>query len=176
MQEKCVCYIYFITIGFEMDPFFLYVSIGALVILILILTLVGVSLTQMQSMDSFPPTQNTCPDYWDVSLNPAFCGIPTDSNMSNKGYLSIKDTKTGIDKTDAQNIGMCKGPGFGCNKDGDLLNIANAPSSNNFQYVKLNNNTSWSTLYPGITERCAKKNWAQTLNISWDGVTNYNGC
>ena len=158
-----------------MDPFFLYVSIGALVILILILTLVGVALTQLQSMDSFPPIQNACPDYWDVSSNPAYCGIPTNTNMSNKGYLIVKNEKTGIDKDKPQNIGMCTGKGFGCNQNGDLLNIAPTPI-NNFQYVKLNNNDNWSTLYPGITERCAKKNWAQTLNISWDGVSNFNGC
>jgi len=158
-----------------MDPFFLYVSIAALVILILILTLVGVSLTQLQSLDAFPPTQNTCPDYWDVSSNPAFCGIPTDSNMRNKGYLIVKDTATGIDKSNPQNIGMCTGGGFGCNTNGDLLSLDTKPV-NNFQYVKLNNNTNWSTLYPGITERCAKKNWAQTMNIAWDGVTNFNGC
>jgi hypothetical protein len=159
-----------------MDPFFLYVSIAALVILILILTLVGVSLTQLQSMDSFPPTQNACPDYWDISSNPAYCGIPTGSNMLNTGHLvKDKDTTKGIDKTNAQNIGMCNVNGFGCNKDGDYLNIAQTPI-NNFQYVKLNNNESWSTLYPGISERCAKKNWAQTLNISWDGVSNFNGC
>ena len=158
-----------------MDPFFLYVSIAALVILILILTLVGVSLTQLQSMDSFPPTQNACPDYWDISSNPAYCGIPTDTNMLNKGHLVVQNTTTGINKDNAQNIGMCKGNGFGCNTNGDLLNIAPTPI-NNFQYVKLNNNANWSTLYPGISERCAKKNWAQTLNISWDGVSNFNGC
>jgi hypothetical protein len=167
-----------------MDPFFTYVSITALVILILILILVGVSLTNLQSMDSYPPTQNTCPDYWDVSSNPAYCGIPVNANMKNGGNIStIENTGKGFKVNDAssQNIGLCKNStGFGC-KTGNsdpYLELKDAPASlnNNYQYAKLNNNTNWSLLYPGISERCAQKSWANTMNITWDGVTNYNGC
>lgn len=159
-----------------MDSFYLYVSIAALVILILILTVIGVSLTTLQSLDSFPPTRNTCPDYWDVSSNPAYCGIPLNTNTKNYGYLQF-DTNGGVVKTsDAQNIGMCVGGGFGCKNSGTYLDLQPKPADKDIQYVKLNNNNNWNTLYPGISERCAQKNWAQTLNISWDGVTNYNGC
>ena len=72
---------------------------------------------------------------------------------------------------------MCSGGGFGCSRGSTYLDLQTKPSKDSkFQYVKLNNNNNWSTLYPGVSERCAQKNWAQTLNISWDGVTNYNGC
>jgi hypothetical protein len=165
-----------------MDPFFMYVSITALVILILILVLVGVSLTNMQSMDSYPPTQNTCPDYWDVSSNPLYCGIPVNANMKNTGNISRTSNGANgfkVDDTSGQNIGLCKDVvGFGCKSSGTYLELGSAPSSNtvNYQYAKLNNNTNWSTLYPGISERCAQKSWANAMNITWDGVTNYNGC
>ena len=66
-----------------MDPFYMYVSIGALVLLILILVVVGVAMTQLRSLDPFPPTMNACPDYWDVSSNPAYCGVPVNPNMNN---------------------------------------------------------------------------------------------
>lgn len=161
-----------------MDPFFMYVSIGALVLLILILIVVGVSMTQLRSADAFPPTQNACPDYWDVSSNPQYCGIPVQNNMKNFGYIVSSGGQ--VDKTNIQNIGLCTGKksNFGCSGAADktFLNLAAAPTSSNFQYAQLSNNANWSTLYPGLTERCAQKSWAQTMNITWDGVTNYNGC
>jgi len=157
----------------------MYVSIGALVLLILILIMIGVSLTQLQSLDSFPPTQNACPDYWDVSSNPIYCGVPVNDTMKNFGYINA-NSNTGVDLTSDQNIGMCtSGSTFGCGGgDKSYLDVQPyvAGSQKRFQYVKLNSNPNWSTLYPGVTERCAQKSWAQTMNISWDGVTNYNGC
>ena len=160
-----------------MDPFFMYVSIGALVLLILILTVIGVSLTQLQSLDSFPPTQNACPDYWDVSSNPAYCGVPVNQNMNNNGHIELLDGK--VDKTKKENIGLCTETrkNFGCSGDTSktYLNLESAPNGK-YQYMQLTNNKNWGKLYPGLTERCAQKSWAQTMNITWDGVTNYNGC
>ena len=161
-----------------MDPFFIYVSITALVILILILVLVGVSMTNLNSQDVYPPTQNACPDYWDVSLNPAFCGMPVNSTAKNIGDIS-KHANFSVDDGSKNNIGMCKAAGyFGCVDGGSTtyLDVQTYSTGDDYQYVKLNDNANWSTLYPGISERCAKKNWANTLNITWDGVTNYNGC
>lgn len=161
-----------------MDPFFMYVSIGALVLLILILVVIGVAMSQIQSLDPFPPTMNTCPDYWDVSSNPAYCGVPLDTNMKNYGYIQTKSSGNNreVNPLNNENIGMCTAPsGFGCKTDGTYFDLKPATNSK-FQYIKLNNNSSWSTLYPGITERCAQRSWAQTMNVMWDGVTNYNGC
>ena len=154
----------------------MYVSIGALVLLILILVVIGVAMTQLQSLDPFPPTMNACPDYWDVSSNPAYCGVPVNSTMNNRGFIVTKNNK--VDTSNTQNIGMCSGnkSSFGCGDKETYLQLDPAPSASNFQYVKLNNNPRWSTLYPGISERCAQRSWAQTMNITWDGVSNYNGC
>ena len=161
-----------------MDPFFMYVAIGALVLLILILAAIGVAMTQMNSIVPFPSTQNTCPDHWDVSgSDPNFCGIKVTTGRNN-GRISIIGDK--IDKTNPVNIGMCTVPNkFGCTSS-DPTRLANSDSTSipgKFHYVKLNDNAAgWSALYPGISERCAKKRWASTLDVTWDGVTNFNGC
>ena len=161
-----------------MDQFFIYVSIGALVLLILILIVVGVSMSQLRSLDPFPPIMNACPDYWDVSSNPAYCGVPTNNTMKNFGHIVLDSGR--VDNSAPQNIGMCtsNSSNFGCKQDGTYLELANSPSGSkpNFQYVKLSDNPNWSTLYPGKSERCAQRSWAQTMNITWDGVSNYNGC
>lgn len=158
-----------------MDPFFTYVAIGALVVLTLILILIGISLSKLQTLDSFPPTQNTCPDYWDVSSNPAYCGVPTDRNAMNRGYITLEGNE--ILKTSKKNVGMCLGTNFGCSSDNvTYLDLQDKSKGSQFQYVKLSENPKWTSMYPGAKERCAKKKWANTLNITWDGVSNYNGC
>jgi hypothetical protein len=164
-----------------MDPFFMYVSIGALVLLILTLSAIGVAMTQLNSVVPFPSTQNTCPDNWDVSgSNPSYCGVPLIGNR-NVGYILAKDTggKTQIDTAQAQNIGMCNGNGFGCKSGTNGTHLLNSESTltPKYHYVKLNDNPGgWGAMYPGVSERCAKKRWASTLNVTWDGVTNFNGC
>ena len=163
-----------------MDPFFTYVAIGALVLLILILTAIGVAMTQINSLVPFPSTQNTCPDNWDVSgSDPNYCGIQL-SNGKNNGHIAISSGK--IDKSNAVNIGMCTAGAnkFGCTAK-DPTRLANDDVTTlvpgKFHYVKLNDNEAgWGALYPGISERCAKKRWASTLEVTWDGVTNFSGC
>ena len=161
-----------------MEPFFMYVSIGALALFIIILIVVGVGLSRLQSMDSFPPTQNACPDHWDVSSNPMYCGIPASSAHSNmKNIGNIQYNSNGIvDSSKDMNIGFCNAKKkFGC--DTNLyFDLKSLDSNQKFQYVKLNDETGWNKLYPGLSERCAKRRWAQTMNISWDGVSNFNGC
>ena len=103
------------------------------------------------------------------------------ANMKNIGYIATATNgANGVKVNDAssQNIGLCNGSGFGCKSGGTYLELGAAPTANtvNYQYAKLNNNTDWKTMYPGISERCAQKSWANMMNITWDGVTNYNGC
>lgn len=162
-----------------MNPFYVYVSIVALVLLIIVLIIVGVGMSTLHKQDSFPPMQNACPDYWDVSSNPAYCGAPVLSTQRNRGYI-ISDA-SGIDITNKQNIGVCAAGTreFGCvNQMGKtLLDLQPMESSKSFQYMKLNQNSNaWDRMFPGKSERCAQKSWAQTMNITWDGVSNYNAC
>lgn len=164
-----------------MDPFFMYVSIGALLLLIIVLIIVGVGMTALHKQDSFPPVRNACPDYWDVSSNPMYCGAPTSGLMRNRGDIRLlPGDNIGIDTTKKENIGLCTAGStyFGCVDDGGATRLKLEPKgvNQNFQYMQLNNNTAWGTLYPGKSEKCAQKMWAETMGISWDGVTNYNGC
>jgi|LauGreDrversion4_2_1035121.scaffolds.fasta_scaffold882993_1 hypothetical protein len=167
-----------------MDPFFLYVSIGALVLLIISLAVIGVMLTKMNSYSVFPPTQNACPDHWDVSSNPNYCGAPLMPAGRNKGRMALGGTGSGILTENGDNIGMCNGTTFGCKPAGagTILDVqpAGSGSVQNFQYVHLGStNPNWNSetgLYPGKTTLCAQHAWANMMGISWDGVKNYNGC
>jgi len=158
----------------------MYVSICALVLLILILVVVGVAMSQLQSLVPFPPTQNACPVYWDVSSNPTNCGIPVNTNAKNTGYIAFNTgSSKGTDVTKNENIGMCKSAPatkFGCGDANKLSELTTVDGTSKYQYVKLNDNTQWGKLYPGLKERCAQKKWANMMNIEWDGVSNYNGC
>ena len=164
-----------------MDPFYKYVAIGALVLLILILTVIGVAMSKMQSTAPFPPTQNACPDYWDVSSNPQYCGAPI-LGAKNLGSIELDSGKTKIDETKSINIGMCKAGTFGCTSGNGNTHLMSHNGTNSiytdtkYHYVKLNNNSNWGSMFPGKSERCAQKQWASTLNVTWDGVTNYNSC
>jgi hypothetical protein len=165
-----------------MDPFFKYVAIGALVLLILILTVIGVVMNQVQSKMPFPPTQHTCPDYWDVSSNPQYCGVPIRQDK-NRGYILLHAVNgvTKIKEDEKINVGLCKGTGsFGCvnaTETPHLKPVEPVSSNSSYQYIQLNNNaTGWGSLYPGSSERCAQKQWASLLNVTWDGVTNFTGC
>ena len=153
----------------------MYVAIGALVILILVLIVVGVSLSKLQSLDQFPPTQSVCPDHWDISSNPLYCGFPTESTSLNRGSITTNSLNS-IDQTSRNNIGMFTGSGFGGKTSGTLFDVKSKSGTSIFQYMQLNDNTNLTNLYPGSTERCAKKKWANTLGITWDGVSNFNGC
>lgn len=163
-----------------MDPFFLYVSIGALALLIISLVVIGVMLSQMNSYSVFPPLQAACPDHWDVSSNPNYCGAPILANARNLGNIQ-KTTNTGITKTAPENIGMCTGTTFGCTKsDPTYIDVTAYNGTDTFQYIRLGkDNPKWNSkdgLYPDKTALCAQHKWANLMDISWDGVSNYNGC
>lgn len=164
-----------------MEPFYLYVTIGALVLLTIALIVVGVALTKLNSYSAFPPTQSACPDYWDVSSNPNYCGIPLVATPKNRGRIALtgNDGTRSVATGSAINIGMCTTTGkFGCRATPLLLN--DGKNTGTWQYVNLgSDNPNWNSkdgLYPGKTKLCAQSAWAKTMDITWDGVSNYNGC
>jgi hypothetical protein len=162
-----------------MEPFYLYVSIGALVLLIIVLIVMGVMLTKLNSHAVFPPTQNACPDHWDVSANPNYCGVPISAAGRNVGRIKIASMS--ITQSEKQNIGMCNtGKSFGCSASPQLYDQGTT-TGENFQYLHLgSDNAKWNAssggLYKGKTTLCAQSAWANAMGISWDGVSNYNGC
>ena len=134
-----------------MDYFYLIVSVIAIVVLIILLTIVGISLSKQSSSaggNSWPPAENTCPDYWKPDKNDSkYCMMPDKtSNYRNTG--NIFSTVSGNSVLDG-NFSSVKG------YDANGLRI--------------------DFTDPYYTA-CNKQSWAKKWNVYWDGYTNYNGC
>jgi len=139
-----------------MDYFYIIVSAVLIVFFIIILTYYGIVMQkQLKQNQSYPPQPpSACPDYWTLGADGS-CNIPNFGSKntgklydkSNKIVLSNKSGSTGY--TSGYNI-----------KDGNSI-------------VNFSDN-GWSS---GATSAlCNKSAWANTYNVVWDGVTNYNGC
>lgn len=113
----------------------------AIVALILILTIVGVMLSNKSEV-VFPPSKNTCPDYWSQQID-----------ASNNSVCKIDNRNIGTFSTDKTAT-----PGY--NADNQTIDF-NAPG--------WGNQGNSSTL-------CSLQKWCHNKKISWDGVSNYNGC
>jgi len=140
-----------------MEAFYWIVLTIAVVFLILILTFIGILMTRPKTGDgagvAYPPVTTTCPDYWTVDgsscVIPAITGINVGSlyGSSSAGSISNKATKGGT---------------------ATLPGLSSDNKSINF------NDKGWSGL--GSTSLCGQKAWANSFNVMWDGVSNYNSC
>jgi len=76
-----------------MLSFYTTVVIIAIVILVIALTIVGVTLTNKKNNISFPDYQNTCPDFWSLDTDGTTCK-PLLSNINtpppNKASIAVK--------------------------------------------------------------------------------------
>ena len=134
-----------------MEQFYVIVITIAIVLLILALTYIGVFLIGDDTTKvTFPPHSNQCPDYWEVNGD-GHCVIPDvgDVNFGNAG------TAVGFVKT----------------KD-DPNNQGNTISDDTYPQPDV---TNTSIPFENRTI-CEKKRWANTFDVVWDGVTNYNKC
>jgi len=162
------------------DPFYMYVVMGAFVILIIILIVLGVMMTELQSKTLFPPTQNACPDYWELAPN-GQCKFPSQSNAKNvgNGIIEIDTTSPGINAISVNTPGFKTwAPALRVNDGTNYYTAAN-DTQKAYQFVSLSDasgTAAMADLYPGLTTRCAQKKWAVNNNIVWDGVTNFTGC
>jgi hypothetical protein len=120
-----------------MDTFYIIVLSIAVVLLILILTFVGIMMKRQDSATVFPPTVNTCPDFWTVDAGK--CTIPI---IGSPNALASNPTD--------QNV---------------------APYASGGKIDP--NNPLWAINGSAI---CNQRKWANSAGISWDGVSNYNGC
>jgi hypothetical protein len=93
-----------------MDIFYIVVLSIATIILILILTYVGIQMSDKQSAStSFPPVANTCPDYWNLATDKKSCLVQSSgrNSISNfkqetvKAGYSAPSGSPQIDFTDA---------------------------------------------------------------------------
>jgi hypothetical protein len=148
-----------------MEMFYKIVIMVATVLLILILAYMGIMMTDKSisggNMVSFPPAKNSCPDNWvarikkrDNGEENVYCEIPHDT-MKNVGVL-MNQSNEQIDLTNSQaTIGY------------------NESIFSKRAVIDFNHN-SWAAM--GTTPDCAKRSWAKSNDIQWDGITNYSKC
>lgn len=120
----------------------------AIVALVLVLTVIGILMSKKTNSIAYPPSYNTCPDYWTVATDGSSCILPTAASSLNVGsmYTTNGSLVPGIVST----------PGYSYD------------ASNNQALINFSN-SGWS----GI---CSMQSWANNYNIVWDGVSNYNSC
>lgn len=140
-----------------MEWFYFIVIAIAIIILILLLAYIGISMsTNPKGISTeFPPVKNSCPDLW--RADPATdntCIIPVNSDNS---YDTTRNVGTNTDFSHEDN----KTHGF-------IPYTSTEAAAINF------NDPGWAG--EGKTTDCAKKEWANTNGISWDGISNYNTC
>ena len=87
-----------------MDPFYLIVLSIATIVLIVLLTYIGIQLSKPSiTVPVFPPTYNSCPDYWDVQGNVCLIPSATGKNVGNiysGGNLNLKTDTYGFNEID----------------------------------------------------------------------------
>ena len=133
-----------------MDYFYLVTLIVAGILLILGLTYVGIRLGQQYSKGIedavFPPVSKTCPDRW---------GSEKDGEKVLCKIPGATDINSGVSPDDYKVRTIT----HGLNAGKDAIDF---------------NDEGWAK--KGVSNTCALKKWANTYNIQWDGITNYNGC
>lgn len=140
-----------------MQTFHLIVLSIAAIILIILLTFIGIIMGRQNSTAPFPPTANTCPDFWQVSKDGKSCIVPN-FNSINTGKLY----NGSLISPDLMNPSIV--PGFSQTTD----------SKNKIIYSIDFNNAGWSGT--GVQGICSKRNWAKNYNVQWDGISNYTAC
>ena len=135
-----------------MEWFYFVVIVVAIILLIIMLAYIGTRMVSDSRSGSgasvFPPVKNTCPDLWESTMsgNMVSCKIPA-SSASNVGDLYTNGQSDAVN----YDIGTVSG---------SLANRSVTFSSNTMD----------------TTGDCAKKKWANTHGILWDGISNYNQC
>jgi len=134
-----------------MEAFYIIVLSVAVIFLILVLTIIGIMMSAKNNKEVFPPTKNTCPDYW--------------TSVDNGG-----DPKVNKCKINPSNIGsFTRGTDQTYNIPTDTPGYNAADGTINF------GDSKWGTKYQR-TSQCALNFWTNTNKISWDGISNFNGC
>lgn len=138
--------------------FYSIVAIVATVFLILLLTMVGIALSQAKEQN-FPPSKNTCPDYWIAS---------PDNTDPTKTVCKISDLNMGVIKKDTDGSYMMSAVATDANK-AYTPGYVSAARTVDFSDPK------WTSAF-SASGQCALKKWANKYDISWDGVSNFNNC
>ena len=132
-----------------MDLFYTIVLSIATIVLIVLLTYIGIQLSKPSiTVPVFPPTYNSCPDFWQVQGNA--CLIPSSVG---KNIGSIYDNKNGM-----VSLQLNQSNTNGISSDNKGIDF---------------DSPNWGT---GKSLICAQQKWANTYGILFDGISNYNGC
>jgi hypothetical protein len=158
-----------------MEDFYFYSCVVALVVLILMLTMIGITISYGNQLKVFPPSQNACPDYWEAGNTTSLPSGMIATNASASEYCRVpatSGTNTGVNFLDSAS---------GQPEDWDDIKTKvggnTQVTGNSSYYIRFSgNDASWNTWYPGLTPRCAKRKWALDNSIVWDGISNFNGC
>jgi len=137
--------------------FYTIVMIVAVVCLILLLTLIGVSFKASKET-TFPPSKNTCPDYWTA-----------DYSDPQKPMCKISPLNIGTIQTKNQELMMTN------DKNDSDTTKAYTPGYNSENNTVDFSDPSWPSLFSSSSQ-CSLKKWANKYEISWDGVSNFNKC
>ncbi len=130
-------------------------------ILIICLIVVAIVLMNTKSNGTYPPTVDSCPDYW------------TTSNYLNPDVDKCKDTEFGCcsdystPKTDADGTN-CPVKCYNSHQLGTISSTCTSiPTEMDFS----------TDVYTGSSAVCNKQTWAKQCDITWDGITNVsNAC
>ena len=135
-----------------MFSFYTIVTIIAIVLLIIALTIIGLSIKNNVRTNKFPDYQYTCPDFWNLSSDSKICMAPP--NVNNP---QVQTTSGGYPnkyslRPDGQRL-----DGVRLNTEGDRIVSIDISSE----------------IWPST---CSKVKWSKTNKILWDGITQSNEC
>jgi hypothetical protein len=138
-----------------MDYFYVIVLTILIVLLIIILSYYGVVIQQSVNKNrAYPPKPPaTCPDFWNIAADGS-CNIP---KSDSKNIGSIYNNNSLILTNTLGTRGYTAG----------YSNVGNTGTVNFAD-------PGWSS--GGVNATCNQRKWANSFNIMWDGVSNYNGC
>jgi hypothetical protein len=149
-----------------MEIFYIIIPSVAIIFLIILLTIVGIAMRYQDKSTIYPPVANDCPDFWTVASNGKDCSIPA-KGKKNTGKL-YEPTDKEVNDSLKIKYSVTSDTTFPIYTPATNGNTNLAASTINFK------DDLWSS--QGYTSVCAKKRWATTWGISWDGITNYNSC
>ena len=135
-----------------MDTFQIAVLTVATIILILIFVGIGLLVRYADKQKVFPPTANTCPDYWAVD-NRGRCIIPNSSTGKNIGKLYSGTSSSIVLTSNSSDTSKTYTPGYSSSTGSTSGTI-------NFS------DNGRSSL--GKSSICAQKDWATKNEVSWD--------
>ena len=131
-----------------MDAFYTTVVAIAFVLLLFVLIVVGIMMQKQDADKVYPAYASKCPDGWGIS-DTSGCLVPLNSSPN---YPAL-------DKLDDNND-------FGADKTISESDFSGSGTSASATYMIFNSNAT----------PCQKKAIANKMEVSWDGITNYNKC